>query len=300
VTTIRIAPDELAYAGDLFTATAGYYRRLASGLSGQGPSGITPALAGQVSAELADLDRELRAVATELESEGHALILIAEFIREAEAQGWESGLPEQMMEDLFTAIGALGRYADETGLSRYAAVSRLMANASAADEFLASLPEGSRAVGWLGLIFNIYLVTRETGDLRQGVVRALAGAAGGAAGAAAASYTCGVVFGWTGLGLFVCIGVGMAGGGYLADKAAQQLFVPRYLGSDEWRLMKADTPHGLLPIEEKIRDLEAAAGLEGARASLTQEYIAAGRSPEEARERAEFDLPDYSDAQLGP
>lgn len=300
MTTIRIAPDELIYAGKLFQATADEYRVLSGGFAATGTAGIAPSIAGQVAAELGTLVSDLNRIATELENEAHALILIAEFIREAEAQGWERGVSEEMLTDLFTAVSALGRYADDTGLSRAAAVSRLMTSATATDEFLANLPEGARAAGWLGFVFNVYLVTRETGDFQQAIVRSLASVAGGAAGTAAASYTCGVVFGWTGIGLLGCIGAGMVGGGWLADKAAQQMFVPRYLGSDEWRLAKANTPSGLLPIEEKIRDMEADAGLEEARASLTQEYIAAGLSPEEARERAERDLPDYSDAQLSP
>lgn len=301
MTTIRIAPDELVYAGKLFTATAESYRRLAGSLSGASATGgVAPAIAAQVSAELAGGAAALSRVATELENEGHALILIAEFINEAEAQGWERGLPESMLQDLFTATAAIGRYTEMNGLTRAAAARLLMHDATAADAFLADLPKSGRALGVVGFVLNVYLVARETGDFRQAIVRSLASAAGGAAGGAAATYTCGVVFGWTGFGLFTCIGIGMVGGGWLGDKAAQQFFVPNYLGSPEWRLAKAETASGLLPIEEKIRAMEAAAGLEDARARLTREYVDAGLSPEEARERAEQTLPDYSDAQLGP
>ena len=300
MTLILIAPEQLIYAGKLFQATCDEYRALARNLSAAGTAGVAPSIAGQVATELQGLSSDLNDIATELENEAHALILIAEFIREAEAQGWERGLPEMMLKDLFIAVSALGRYADETGLSRAAAVSRLMVSATASDDFLASLPEGTRALGWVGFAFNVYLITRETGDFHQAVVRSLAAIGGGALGAAGASYTCGVVFGWTGFGLFTCIGAGMFGGGWLADKAVAQMYKPRYLGSTEWRLARLNFRSGLLPLEEKIFDMEAAAGLKEARAALTREYIEAGYDPEEARELAAQDLPDYSDAQLGP
>lgn len=299
MTTIRIAPQDLRYAGRLFTATADRYRSIAGSFSGNVP-GIAPPLAGHVSGEMSDIGARLRSVAMDVESQGHALILIATFIEKAEAEGYERGLPEDFMANLFTSTVAVGRYAELTGLSRAAAIRQMMANPSKVDEFLATLPDAAKSIGRLSAVLDFYLVLKETGDPIEAAARTAAAWAGGWAGGAAASYTCDVVFGWTGFGLLACVGAGMVGGAYIADKAMEGVFKPTYLGSPEWRLAKAQTPSGLLPIEEELRDMEAAAGLEEARALLAQEYIEAGLSPHEARERAEQSLPDYSDAQLSP
>ena len=299
MTSIRISPQDLRYAGRLFTATADRYRSITSTFSG-GMTGIAPSIAGHVSSEMSDIGARLRSIAMEVEGQGHALILIATFIEQAEAEGYERSLPDDFMSSLFTSTAALGRYAELTGLSRAAAVSQMMANPSKVDEFLASLPDTAKSVGRLSALFDFYILLRETGDPIEAASRTAAAWAGGWAGGAAAGYTCGVVFGWTGFGLFACIGAGMVGGAYVADKAMEGLFNPTYLGSNEWRLAKAETASGLLPIEEKLRDMNAALGLEEARALLALEYVEAGLSPEEARARAEQSLPDYSDAQLSP
>lgn len=55
--------------------------------------------------------------------------------------------------------------------------------------------------------------------------------------------------------LLACIGAGLVGGAYVGDKMAEGVFNPTYLGSLEWRLAKAETPFGLLPIEEELRRL---------------------------------------------
>ena len=299
MTTIRIAPQDLRYAGKLFTATADHYRSIATSFSGD-LGGIAPSIAAHVSSEMTDIGARLRGVAMDIESQGHALILIATFIEKAEADGYERALPEEFMANLFTSTVAIGRYAELTGLSRAAAIRQMMANPSKVDEFLATLPDAAKSIGRLSAVLDFYLVLKETGDPIEAAARTAAAWAGGWAGGAAAGYTCGVVFGWTGFGLLACVGAGMVGGAYVADKAAQGFFDPTYLGSLEWRLAKAETASGLLPIEEELRDMDAAAGLEEARALLAQDYIEAGLSPEEARERAEQSLPDYSDAQLSP
>lgn len=299
MTTIRIAPQDLHYAGKLFTATADHLRAIAASYS-SGVAGVAPSIAAHVSSEMTDIAARLRSIAMDVESQGHSLILIATYIEKAEAEGYDRSLSEEFMATLFTSTVAVGRYAEMTGLTRAAAVRQMLADPSKVDEFLARLPDAVRAAGPLSAVLDFYLVVRETGDLTQAAARTAAAWAGGWAGGAAAGYACGAVFGWTGFGLLACVGAGMAGGAYVADKAAEGFFNPTYLGSLEWRLAKAETASGLLPIEEEVRAMDAAAGLEEARSLLAQEYVDAGLSPEEARERAEQNLPDYSDAQLSP